>query len=482
MAPSYPPPSAVHVVARADSMDINDDSTRKEIILEAWGQGFNVGALLIIILIVLCNYRKGVLLHKLILIELLLAIPHGAFIFFKPPSYGWILSGTATVLYMSYTLHNVISWIKIRPFLPGWGGRFFIISLAAVQPYWVLETWANFDYFNNLGHSFFGYSRYLEPLVRDPWWIFTTIKLVLVINKNYDYTLPLLIRTSPRFGVMLLCMLLSIIFLITDVFVTALASGPSGINPYWRDVNVHAQLALVFKCASDAIFLDDFKSVLDRIAESALKYFANLPGPSGGNTCNNNNNNTNTNSSSSNHKEANGTGAGAGSRVTPVTSPRTRNSSSLGFRRPSASTYRFTGAQQPRHFVHISAENADGGGSRVGGIVTEGSSVSELPLARHTRDGSWPTFAAGREGGNFADQQRAIRADTTITVEENDEAADPVLLARLQRRADSEEGILSSGVVATGLPSLDHGWGKAPDLINKRLREESLGTNGRLGG
>ena len=81
-------------------------------------------------------------------------------------SYPRILSGTATVLYMSYTLHNIISWIKIRPFLPGWGGRFFIISLAAVQPYWVLETWANFDYFNNLGHKFFGYSRYLEPLVR----------------------------------------------------------------------------------------------------------------------------------------------------------------------------------------------------------------------------------------------------------------------------------------------------------------------------
>ena len=245
---------------------------------------------------------------------------------------------------------------------------------------------------------------------------------------------------------------------------------------------MHAQLALVFKCASDAIFLDDFKSVLDRIAESALKYFANLPGPSGGNTCNNNNNNTNTNSSSSNHKDASGSGSGAGSRATLVTSPRTRNSSSLGFRRPSASTNRFTGAQQLRHFVHISAENADSGGGRVGGTVTEGSSVSERPLARHTRDGSWPTFAAGREGGNFAEQQRAIRADITITVQESDEAADPVPLARLQRRTDSEEGIRSSGVVATGLPLLNHGWVEPADLINKRLGEESLGRNGRLGG
>lgn len=32
-----------------------------------------------------------------------------------------------------------------------------------------------------------------------------------------------------------------------------------------------SQLALVFKCASDVIFLDDFKSVLDRISESAMR-------------------------------------------------------------------------------------------------------------------------------------------------------------------------------------------------------------------
>jgi hypothetical protein len=198
-------------------MDINDDSTRKEIILEAWGQGFNVGALLIIIFIVLCNYRKGILLHKLIVIEVshtmvVLLMGMGGFVTrrqrrqknhaliplaiscYSPSrtapsssssphptagkgvssrhqipmltSHPRILSGTATLLYMSYTLHNVISWIKIKPFLPRWGGRFFIISLAAVQPYWVLETWANFDYFNNLGSNFFGYSRYLEPLAR----------------------------------------------------------------------------------------------------------------------------------------------------------------------------------------------------------------------------------------------------------------------------------------------------------------------------
>lgn len=137
-------------------------------------------------------------------------------------------------MYISYTLHNVVAWIKIKPFLPPWGGRFFIISLIVVQPYWLLEAYANFAYFNKLGHEWFEWTRYFEPLARDPWWIFTTVKLVMVINKNYEYTIPNLIKTSPRFGVMLLCMFVSIVFLITDVIVTALVSVQSGINPFWR--------------------------------------------------------------------------------------------------------------------------------------------------------------------------------------------------------------------------------------------------------
>ena len=40
--------------------------------LEAWAQGYNVGSLIILILIVFCNYRSGVWLHKLILLEVCL--------------------------------------------------------------------------------------------------------------------------------------------------------------------------------------------------------------------------------------------------------------------------------------------------------------------------------------------------------------------------------------------------------------------------
>ncbi|KAF7562115.1 hypothetical protein G7046_g2020 [Stylonectria norvegica] len=276
MAPSHilldvPSRVVVSLGARTEQLDpLAANNTREQIIVEAWGQGFMVGAIVLLILLVLCNYRKGILLHKLIVLELLLAMGHCIFIFFDDPTYGWVLSATATPLYISYTTHNIISWIKIKPFLPRWGAHTFIITLIIVQPYWILECWANFEYFNLLGNDMFEKTRLLEPLMRDPWWVFTTVKLVLVINKNYDFSLRRLIQVSPRFGVMLLCLFLSIVFLVTDVAFIARGTAQSGINPFWR-------LALVFKCASDVIFLDDFKSVLDRIAESALRRFGNYP-------------------------------------------------------------------------------------------------------------------------------------------------------------------------------------------------------------
>lgn len=43
--------------------------------LEAWAQGYNVGSLIILLLIVFCNYRSGIWLHKLILLEVCLLKP-----------------------------------------------------------------------------------------------------------------------------------------------------------------------------------------------------------------------------------------------------------------------------------------------------------------------------------------------------------------------------------------------------------------------
>jgi hypothetical protein len=45
------------------------------LVLSAWAQGFMSGAIVIMSCITVANMRKGVLLHKLILIEVLTAIP-----------------------------------------------------------------------------------------------------------------------------------------------------------------------------------------------------------------------------------------------------------------------------------------------------------------------------------------------------------------------------------------------------------------------
>jgi len=46
--------------------DVDD---KEAYILEGWGEGFMFGALLIMVIITVANMRKGVLLHKVILLE-----------------------------------------------------------------------------------------------------------------------------------------------------------------------------------------------------------------------------------------------------------------------------------------------------------------------------------------------------------------------------------------------------------------------------
>jgi hypothetical protein len=60
---------------------------------------------------------------------------------------------------------------------------------------------------------------------------------------------------------MLGALLLSCIFIILDILsVTSVFSGvlPVGINPFWK-------LSFVFKCLTDCVVLDDFKTALDRL-------------------------------------------------------------------------------------------------------------------------------------------------------------------------------------------------------------------------
>jgi hypothetical protein len=150
--------------------------------------------------------------------------------------------------------------MKIKPFLSRPASIAFIVTIILSIPYWVLEIYANFAYFHNI-NTLFLKTRPWEALCRDPWWILTTIVLFYNIKVRYELRIADIIRISPRFGVMMGAMLVSIAFLVidvcsvTDAFKSTL---PVGINPFWK-------LAFVFKCLTDSVVLDDFKTALDRL-------------------------------------------------------------------------------------------------------------------------------------------------------------------------------------------------------------------------
>ncbi|KAH1995156.1 hypothetical protein KXV33_001945 [Aspergillus fumigatus] len=174
--------------------------------------------------------------------QLLLAIPHGIFIFQKPPVYGWYLSVSAVGLNVSWSLHNVIAWMKSKPFYSRNVSMAYIASVVAVQPYWLLEIYANFAYFNNINRVF-EVTRPMEPFFRDPWWIFTTCSLFYTIKRGYSFGIVELVTVSPRFGIMLAAMCVSTLFIIIDT----------------------CSLSFVFKCLCNTVILDDFRTALDRI-------------------------------------------------------------------------------------------------------------------------------------------------------------------------------------------------------------------------
>ncbi|KLO83627.1 uncharacterized protein FFNC_11026 [Fusarium fujikuroi] len=264
-------------------------SSPAKLTLEAWSQGCMIGALIIMIGITLANMRRGVMLHKLILIEvsifigiafnkqsshkfskLLLAMPNGFFTFFDPPTWGWYLSSTVIFLIISWNLHNVIAWMKNKPFLSKRNNAIYIGSIILVQPYWILEIYANFTYFNTPNTHLFSSTRPLEAVCRDPWWIFTAINLFWNIKYRYEFKPLELIRISPRFGLLLLSMSLSIIFIVVDLLSVTPVISIGYINPFWK-------FAFIFKCFTDTIVLDDFKTALDKL--SRYKMDRNYPLP-----------------------------------------------------------------------------------------------------------------------------------------------------------------------------------------------------------
>ncbi|KAF9882576.1 hypothetical protein FE257_006754 [Aspergillus nanangensis] len=176
------------------------------LVLEAWGQGYMFGSLLVMITITMANIKKAVLLHKLIAVELLLALGHGTFIFLDEPGYGWYLSITAVGLNVSWSLHNLIAWMKLRGFFSQLGTHLYLGTLLLAQPYWVLEIYANFAFFN---------------------FAFVIVDTCAILGV-FDLDLP------------------------------------TGIEPFWK-------FAFVFKCLSDTIILDDFKSALEQVHQDRFR-------------------------------------------------------------------------------------------------------------------------------------------------------------------------------------------------------------------
>lgn len=151
--------------------------------------------------------------------------------------------------------------MKIKPFLSRRSSQIFIGTVILVQPYWIMEIYATFAYFNNMNDWLFPRTRPIEALFRDPWWVAACGKLLWVLKDHYDISLRNVVIINPRFGVMMAAMFLSIVFVLFDILsvTEVFKNAPTvGVNPFWK-------LALVFKCLTDTVILDDFKTALDRM-------------------------------------------------------------------------------------------------------------------------------------------------------------------------------------------------------------------------
>jgi uncharacterized membrane protein YfcA len=99
------------------------------------------------------------------MVQLLLGFWHGTYIFPNAPVYSWYLSATALLLNISWSLHNVISWMKNKPFFGKKASLLYIGTIILVQPYWILEIYADFAYFRHM-NDIFVYTRPWEALFR----------------------------------------------------------------------------------------------------------------------------------------------------------------------------------------------------------------------------------------------------------------------------------------------------------------------------
>ncbi|KAK5166052.1 uncharacterized protein LTR77_008313 [Saxophila tyrrhenica] len=287
---SAPAPHRRRAAPTTTTDDWRANATIEGFILESWGQGFMVGALLIMVALTVANMRRRVLLHKLILAELFLAMSHGTFCFMSFEGYGWYLSSTAALYYTSCWIHNLVAWLKIRPFFRGGNAIFsaqtckkitwvYLISLALSAGPLVFQIYNNFRFFNDLNSTLYPAARPYETLMRDPWWIFVCVMLFRVVRVSYGATTLELLKTSPRFGVLVTAIMLAVVFTVIDIIASVHPTWFGGTNGYltldWsyltaililHSINPWWKLYLVSKCLTDTIMLDDFKTELDKLS------------------------------------------------------------------------------------------------------------------------------------------------------------------------------------------------------------------------
>lgn len=75
--------------------------------------------------------------------------------------------------------------MKIKPFMTKKSSRIFIGTIILVQPYWVVEIYATFTFFNDLpNRHLFSQTRPIETIFRDPWWVAACIKLIWTLKRR----------------------------------------------------------------------------------------------------------------------------------------------------------------------------------------------------------------------------------------------------------------------------------------------------------
>lgn len=91
--------------------------------------------------------------------------------------YGWYLSSTAALYYISSWLHNLVAWLKIRPFFRGSNSIFsaktsktitwvYLITLGLSAAPLVFQIANNFRFFNDINSRLYPAVRPYETLMR----------------------------------------------------------------------------------------------------------------------------------------------------------------------------------------------------------------------------------------------------------------------------------------------------------------------------